>query len=118
MYENLSRAVQYKPGLLPHILQFIDWHFNSYFNVDELTLEINFDSIVGSEGSWNGVVNDHLGKLLAFVCNCIVQCDKNQIICNNLAMKKLLESLLRRINTLSLDQIGIVSILIMLINFL
>lgn len=64
---------------MPHILQFIDFHFRSFFNapieedVDQV-FSVKFDKIVYAKDALENEIeiHDNLGKLLLFVSHCLV----------------------------------------------
>ncbi|XP_075166591.1 Fanconi anemia complementation group I [Haematobia irritans] len=83
LYENLQRAVELNPKLVPHVLQFIDWHFRSFFTVpieddEESQFVIKFDKIVAAKDlqECDIEIYDNLGKLLIFVSHCLVIFEK------------------------------------------
>lgn len=106
LYEGLTRAVQFNPKLLPHILLFLDYHFQSYFEISENDFKIKFEKIV-QERNDQILIWDNLGKLINFIGFCVIQCEQNNIIYDNLVLHELLMSLIDRIGDLSLENIGV-----------
>lgn len=46
LYESLHRVIEYNTQVISHILQFLDMHFRSHFDIDELNIEIHFNMIM------------------------------------------------------------------------
>lgn len=108
LYEGLTRAVQFNPKLLPHILLFLDYHFQSYFEINENDFKIKFEKIV-QERNENILIWDNLGKLINFMGFCVIQCEQNKIAHDNSLLHELLMSLVNRIDDISLENIGVIS---------
>ncbi|KAM7345711.1 Fanconi anemia complementation group I [Cochliomyia hominivorax] len=104
LYENLQRAVELNPKLVPHILQFIDWHFRSFFvapieeDVDQV-FSIKFDKIVSAKDALENEIeiNDNLGKLLLFVSHCLVIFEKFETEYDTREMKRLINASLEKV---------------------
>ncbi|XP_067627011.1 Fanconi anemia group I protein homolog isoform X2 [Eurosta solidaginis] len=78
LYENLQRAVELNPKLVPHVLQFVDWHFRSFFQASTTIAEaeqfcVLFDKTVCSvtENAYELQIQDNLGLLIQFVSHCL-----------------------------------------------
>ncbi|XP_055918883.1 Fanconi anemia group I protein [Eupeodes corollae] len=78
LYENLQRAVELNPKLIPHVLQFIDAHFRSFFDIktddeDKIVINIHFDKLLNCVADNNNEIEikDNLGKLVLFVAHCL-----------------------------------------------
>lgn len=111
LYEGLTRSMEFNPNLIPHILQFLDWHFRNYFDTNA-GLTIKFDKCVREQtvdGVADVIVYDHLGKLLQFICQCIVISDRNALEYDTTDLKELLDTILERIDVISVQQLGLVS---------
>lgn len=108
LYEGLTRAVQFNPKLLPHILLFLDYHFQSYFEINENDFKIKFEKIVQEKNDFI-LIWDNLGKLINFMGFCVIQCEHNKIAHDNILLEELLMSLVDRIDDLSLENIGMIS---------
>uniref|UniRef100_A0A0A1WLN6 Fanconi anemia group I protein homolog n=1 Tax=Zeugodacus cucurbitae TaxID=28588 RepID=A0A0A1WLN6_ZEUCU len=82
LYKNLQRAVELNPKLVPHVLQFIDWHFRSFFrapiatDVDE-DYCVLFDKAVRTSpmNTYELQIHDNLGLLVQFVSHCLSKYD-------------------------------------------
>ncbi|XP_004534830.1 Fanconi anemia group I protein isoform X2 [Ceratitis capitata] len=78
LYENLQRGVELNPKLVPHVLQFIDCHFRSFFRVshDKKDIEdycILFERSVRSTTAKADEleVQDNIGLLIQLVSHCL-----------------------------------------------
>ncbi|EAT42968.1 AAEL005539-PA [Aedes aegypti] len=122
LYESLGRAVEFNGKLLPHVMQFIDWHFSSYFSESlEGTLEIDFEKCVRykSDSAEDGEaddpqhqqleVYDNIGKLTAFMVHCVVLCNQLDIEHDTEGVTKHLKTVVEQIEKVTLDSLGIVS---------
>lgn len=120
LYESLGRAVEFNSKLIPHVLQFIDWHFSSYFSESlEGTLEVNFEKCVRYKNDAGEDMNgdhqqqleiyDNVGKLTGFIVHCVVLCDQHDIAHDNDGARKLLHDIVQQIEKVTLDSLGIVS---------
>uniref|UniRef100_A0A182F4D0 Uncharacterized protein n=1 Tax=Anopheles albimanus TaxID=7167 RepID=A0A182F4D0_ANOAL len=118
LYDALGRAVDFNTMLLPHALQFIDWHFESYFggNSDD-KLTIAFDKCVRycndiehedqSDLLRPIVVYDNVGRLMAFMVHCVVLCDQHYIQHDTNAVKKTLQLIVDRVDSITSEELGI-----------
>ncbi|XP_058815005.1 Fanconi anemia group I protein [Topomyia yanbarensis] len=123
LYDSLGRAVEFNSKLLPHVLQFIDWHFCSYFSETlEGALQIDFEKCVrykqdnledgdGGDPLQQLEIFDNVGKLTAFMVHCVTLSDQHDIAHDNEAVKKLLNDVVKQIDTISLDSLGIIGTL-------
>uniref|UniRef100_A0A2M4CNT3 Uncharacterized protein n=1 Tax=Anopheles darlingi TaxID=43151 RepID=A0A2M4CNT3_ANODA len=118
LYEALGRAVDFNTMLLPHVLQFIDWHFESYFNENtDDKLSIAFDKCVRYRNDIEHedqpdllrpiVVYDNVGRLTAFMVHCVVLCDHHNILHDTNAVKKTLQLIVDRVDSITFDELGI-----------
>lgn len=111
LYEGLSNAIQQNHKLIPHIMQFLEWHFRSYFNEVDDTVEINFDRAVVEikQGDTTNVqINDHVGELLQFLTECFILLDRHGVEFEVTELKALFDKLLQQIDTISLEDLGLV----------
>ncbi|XP_058450886.1 Fanconi anemia group I protein [Malaya genurostris] len=122
LYDSLGRAVEFNSKLLPHVLQFIDWHFCNYFNESvEGAFQIDFEKCVrykqdNSEDADNDQLQqfeifDNVGKLTAFMVHCVTLSDQHDVQHDNEGVKKLLNDVVKQIDTISLDSLGIIGTL-------
>nr|XP_019560353.2 LOW QUALITY PROTEIN: Fanconi anemia group I protein [Aedes albopictus] len=124
LYESLGRAVEFNGKLLPHVLQFIDWHFSSYFSESlEGTLEIDFEKCVryrcdsGEDGDADEQqqqqleIYDNVGKLTAFMVHCVVLCNQQDIEYDTEGVTKHLKTVVEQIEKVTLDSLGIIGTL-------
>lgn len=103
---GLCRAIDFNPRLSPHILQFLEWHFQSYFTVNELNFEIHFDRVLPDRN--DNEIWDHLGKLIHLMGHCVVACKKHELNHDTKSVETLLDSLMHRIDIVTMEQLGVV----------
>lgn len=109
LYDGLSNAIQHNHRLIPHVLQFLDWHFRSYFNELGEYLEIDFEKCVSESGEPKVVqLNDHIGKLLHFMAFCLVLLEIHGLDYDSADLKEFFERLLEKIDSVNMEQIGLV----------
>lgn len=111
LYDGLSNAVQQNHKLIPHVLQFLDWHFRSYFNEVADTISINFDKAIIEvhQGETTTIqINDHIGKLLHFITQCLLFVEQHEIDFDITDLKNFFDLLIEKICTINLDEIGLV----------
>lgn len=108
MYEGLMRAITFNAKLTPHIIEFLDVHFRSYFDVTETHFEIFFESVIRER---NGQIEvwDNLGQLTLLMGHCIVTCNKNQLNYDTNVLQLFLKSMMKNIHLVDLDKLGLVS---------
>lgn len=109
LYDGLISAIQQNTKLITHVLQFIDWHFRSYFfEVDE-DISINFEKCITVNDDGQSVqVQDHIGRLIQFMSQCIVLLDHSGLDFDASDLKEFFENLLSKITTITLEQLGLV----------
>lgn len=115
LYDGLSSAVQQNPKIITHVLQFLDWHFRSYFNEIADTITINFDKAIieVNHGDITAVqINDHIGKLLHFIAQCIILLEHLELEFDINDLKEFFEQLLEKMDTITLDQLGLVRVIL------
>uniref|UniRef100_A0A182TNZ2 Fanconi anemia group I protein n=1 Tax=Anopheles melas TaxID=34690 RepID=A0A182TNZ2_9DIPT len=117
LYEALGRAVEFNTQLLPHVLQFIDWHFESFFGENpKESFRIDFDKCVRYKGEMGEdyysadeqrpiVVYDNVGRLTAFMVHCVVLCDQHDVQHDTGAVRSTLQLVVERIDNLSPDNV-------------
>lgn len=111
LYEGLSNAVQQNSKLIPHIFQFLEWHFRSYFSEVADTVEINFDKAIieVNQGESTTVqINDHVGELLQFLTQCFILLEHHSLEFEVTEVKEFFEKLLEKIDTVTLEDLGLV----------
>lgn len=106
LYENLQRSVELNPKLVPHVLQFIDAHFRSYFELktneeDKLVIKINFAKVLKniSDNDNEIEINDNLGKLTHFVGHCLKIYDRFEHAYDTTEMCKILSVISEQIRS-------------------
>ncbi|XP_030375244.1 Fanconi anemia group I protein [Scaptodrosophila lebanonensis] len=108
LYENLQRAVELNAKLVPHVLQFVDWHFRSFFDTspsleggDDLDSEFNvrFSLLVEAKDDQHMELqlHDNLGCLVQFVANCLAIFERAPAGYDTREMKRLLNLCIQRI---------------------
>lgn len=111
LYEGLNNAIQQNSKLIPHIFQFLEWHFRSYFTEMANTVQINFDRAIVeiNQGDTKTVqINDHVGKLLQFLTQCFILLEHHELEFDITELKEFFENILENIHTITLDQLGLV----------
>lgn len=111
LYEGLSNAIQQNFKLIPHIMQFLEWHFRSYFNEVDDTVDINFDRAVievKQGDTMNVQINDHVGELLQFLTQCFILLDRHDVEFEVTELKALFDKLLQQFDTIALEDLGLV----------
>ncbi|XP_031616603.1 Fanconi anemia group I protein [Contarinia nasturtii] len=104
LYDGLSNAIQQNSKLMPHIFQFLEWHFRSYFDEVADTIHINFDKAIEiNQGDIQ--IKDHIGKLLQFLTQCFILLEQNGLEFEVTEFKEFFEKILENIHTITLDQI-------------
>uniref|UniRef100_A0A182T620 Fanconi anemia group I protein n=1 Tax=Anopheles maculatus TaxID=74869 RepID=A0A182T620_9DIPT len=115
LYEALGRAVEFNTQLLPHVLQFIDWHFESFFGENpKESFRIDFEKCVRYKGELHEddpssddhrsvVVYDNIGRLTVFMVHCVVLCDQHDVQHDTSAVKSTLQLIVERIDNLSTE---------------
>ncbi|XP_013097656.2 Fanconi anemia group I protein [Stomoxys calcitrans] len=104
LYENLQRAVELNPKLVPHVLQFIDWHFRSFFVApleedEENQFSVKFDKVVAAKDFQESEIEiyDNLGKLMIFVSHCLVIFEKFENEYDTREIKRLLKLCMEKV---------------------
>ncbi|XP_050076558.1 Fanconi anemia group I protein [Anopheles maculipalpis] len=123
LYEALGRAEEFNTQLLPHVLQFIDWHFESFFGENpKESFRIDFEKCVRYKGEQCEddptpdeqrpvVVYDNIGRLTVFMVHCVVLCDQHEVQHDTSAVKDTLQLIVERIDNISTDDMGIIGTL-------
>ena len=89
---------------MPHVLQFIDFHFRSFFcapieeDVDQV-FQIKFNNIVSAKDALENEIeiHDNLGKLLLFVSHCLVIFEKFETEYDTREIKRLINLSLEKV---------------------
>ncbi|EDV98457.1 GH22660 [Drosophila grimshawi] len=98
LYENLQRAVELNAKLVPHVLQFVDFHFRGFFDTpfvdeagDDLDTQfgINYDRLVSVKDE-QLELKDNLGCLVQFVSHCLAIFERAPTGCDVHEMQRLL----------------------------
>ncbi|ALC42831.1 FANCI, partial [Drosophila busckii] len=98
LYENLQRAVELNAKLVPHVLQFADFHFRSFFDtpsedevIDDLDckFDIHYDKMVSEEHE-QLQLKDNLGRLVQFLAYCLAIFERAPYGCDVTEMQRLL----------------------------
>ncbi|XP_002006644.2 Fanconi anemia group I protein [Drosophila mojavensis] len=107
LYENLQRAVELNAKLVPHVLQFVDFHFRGFFNTpsadqsaDDLDTDfaINYDRLVIVKDEQLDI-KDNLGCLVQFVAHCLAIFERGPSGCDVREMQRLLTICTQRLVT-------------------
>ncbi|XP_034479900.1 Fanconi anemia group I protein [Drosophila innubila] len=98
LYENLQRAVELNAKLVPHVLQFVDFHLRSFFDTppadevgDDLDtrFSVNYELLLGSKDE-QVELKDNLGCLVQFVSHCLTIFERAPSGCDVREMQRLL----------------------------
>lgn len=112
LYDGLLSAIQLNTKLIPHVLQFVDWHFRKYFtNDDDDEITINFDKCI-LETHIDDVptiqIQDHIGQLMHFMSQCIILLETTGIEFDIGDLKEFFEKLLSKIDLITMEKLGLV----------
>lgn len=107
LYEGLHRSIEFNTQIIPHILQYLDMHFRSYFTIDETQFEIKFDLIVHERLDGSIEEMDNLGELVLLVGKALYLCEKYNLLYNSVVLKLIMESLVDRIESVEIEHLGI-----------
>lgn len=108
LYEGLNRAIESNGLIIPHILQYLDMHFRSYFIINDVQFEIKFDLIVHEKMDGSIEEMDNLGELVILMTKGLYLCDKHNLIFDSIVLKQLMESLVKGIARVTLENLGII----------
>lgn len=111
LYDGLSNAIQQNPKLIPHVLQFLEWHFRSYFNEIGDTITINFDRAINEvdQGDTTTIqINDHIGQLLQFITQCFILIEHHGLGFETADLTEFFEKFIDHIDSIGLDDLGLV----------
>lgn len=112
LYDGLLSAMQQNLKLIPHILQFVDWHFRSFFVENDDEISINFEKCL-TETTTDDVptikVQDHIGKLLQFMSHCIILLESSGLEFDVADLKEFFDKLLAKLDSITMEQLGLVS---------
>lgn len=112
LYDGLTNAVELNSKLTPHILLFLESYFRDYICIMNNQVRIKFDKCI-AEKCIDGIptvqIWDHFGKLLQLIGRCIIKCDEHSLDFETDDLKELFEQLIERIDTITLEQLGLVS---------
>lgn len=109
-FSGLTKAIDCNPKLTPHILQFLEWHFQSFFTVDDVKCEMHLKNVLhdsGDENNDNFIVYDHLGKLIQLMGRCVYTCQKHGLICDTTSVESLLDTVMKRITGIGMEEYGL-----------
>lgn len=113
LYDGLTNAVELNAKLTPHILLFLESHFRDYICILDSQVRIKFEKCI-AEKCVDGIptvqIWDHFGKLLQLIGRCIIKCDENSLDFETGDLKELFDSVIDRVDTIKLEQLGLVSV--------
>lgn len=111
LYDGLLNAVQQNTKLISHVVQFLEWHLRNYFEDVENDLTIKFNKCI-SETNTAGVssiqLNDHLGKLLHFMVQCIILVDYHDLEVETADLREFFDLLVENLTKISMEKLGLV----------
>lgn len=96
------------PKIVPHIMDFIEYHFRDYFDNENhlLNFNVNFDNVVKERNSQIVVMED-LGQLLLFVVKVFDLCQTMKLSFDLEVYLRVLNRLLDQLDTITLEDLGI-----------
>ncbi|XP_053963260.1 Fanconi anemia group I protein homolog [Anastrepha ludens] len=110
LYENLQRAVELNPKLVPHVLQFIDSHFRSFFRAsnnigDVEDIYVLFEKVVyaATTNAYELHVQDNLGLLIQFISHCLAQFQHFESEYDVIEIQRLLRLAMKKVITKDLQ---------------
>lgn len=109
LYEGLATAIEFNAKLIPHVLSFVSYHFVQYFNVSDLGFEIKFDKIVRERSDNVYDIWDSLGHLVFLMSKIVVLGRMNDLQSETDSTAKTLDSIMNKIDVLTVEQLGLVS---------
>lgn len=109
LYEGLSRAIDFNPKLIPHLLPFLTYHFVQYFEISDLSFNIKFEKIVRERNENVFDVWDSLGQLVFLMSRIVALARMNDLQCEIESVTKTLDTLTNKIDALTVEQLGLVS---------
>ncbi|XP_064535940.1 Fanconi anemia group I protein homolog [Drosophila montana] len=108
LYENLQRAVELNAKLVPHVLQFVDFHFRGFFDTpaagdqaaDDLdtNFAINYERLVSVKDD-QLELKDNLGCLVQFISHCLAIFERAPYGCDVRELQRLLTVCTQRLVT-------------------
>lgn len=110
MYEGLARAIEFNLKLIPHLLPFLSYHFVQYFDISDLSFDIKFDKIVRERSENVFDVWDNLGQLVFLMGRIVTLAQVNNIPCETETTVKMLDNVMNKIDVLTVEQLGLVSV--------
>lgn len=110
LYEGLARSIEFNPKLIPHLLPFFTHHFVQYFDVTDLGFEIKFEKIVRERSENVFDIWDSLGHLVFLMSRIVILARSNELHCETESTIKMLDNLVNKIDVLTAEQLGLVSI--------
>lgn len=109
LYEGLAKAIEFNPKLIPHLLPFFTHHFVQYFEISDLGFVIKFDKIVRERVENVFDIWDNLGQLVYLMSKIVVLARLNDLQCEIDSTVKTLDSIMNKIDVLTVEQLGLVS---------
>lgn len=109
LYDGLATAIEFNAKLIPHVLSFVSYHFVQYFNISDLGFEIKFDKIVRERSDNVYDIWDSLGHLVFLMSKIVVYGRMNDFQSEIDATAKTLDTLMNKIDVLTVEQLGLVS---------
>lgn len=96
------------PKVLPHVMDFIEYHVRDYFDNENhiLNFNINFDNVV-KERNYQILIMDDLGQLLMFIVKCVDLCQSMHLTFDLQVYLRILERLLKELNSITLEDLGV-----------
>lgn len=102
LYEGLARAIDFNPKLSPHIIQFLESHLQKYVVVENEAFDVRIGDVVRD---LNGTLSvwDHVGHLVQLMAHCVVVCKDRGVAYDSRAMVGLLETMMKRMDDVPID---------------
>lgn len=116
LYEGLSKAIEFNPKIIPHLVPFLQQHFLQYFEISDFSFEIRFDKIVRERTENVFDIWDNLGQLVFLMGRIVVLTRTNDLQCEIDSITKALDTIMNKIDVLTVEQLGLVSIILLSSN--
>lgn len=115
LYDSLAKAADANLKLTPHIIQFLELHFRSYFRIADSQITINFEKCVNETDEGFGVkINDQLGKLTKCLGHCVLVCEQGSLEYDASTLLSFFNDLINHVYLIDSDALGIVSVSVVL----
>ena len=111
IFFSLTKAAMINPKVIPHIMDFIEYHFRDYFDNENnaLNFNINFESVV-KQHNGHFVIMDDLGQLLMFIVKSVALCEQLKLTFDLEVYDRILKKLLNELDSITLEDLEVFEI--------